>query len=155
MNSTSEKRKTQIDFDRLKLDPPLESGVLGKATKGLTGGYNSGNRANTKQGSLKTRKSSLSAEGMTERRDTQSGTLTRKDSFSSLALVKSFIGSSVEDKLHEGCYVVFEYMAYSLYYVAGNPCLDKIRLAAIVGQQAKNAASCTHTAAPNLDILGH
>jgi hypothetical protein len=31
-------------------------------------------------------------------------------------------------------YVVFEYMAYSISYVAGNPRLDEIRLAAILGQ---------------------
>jgi hypothetical protein len=31
-------------------------------------------------------------------------------------------------------YVVFEYMAYSISYVAGNPHLDEIRLAAILGQ---------------------
>ena len=216
MNSASEKRKTQIDFNRLGLDPRLESGVLGKATKGLTGeGYNTGNRANAKQGAAKTRKRTISPEGsrvensvglkplrlpevvrsgiraheylktthgspwqtheksydirlgaddifvtVVERKDAQSGTLTRKDPFSDLALVRSFAGPSVEDKLRKfqqiqhasivspleifrldgTYYIVFEYMVYSLYYVAGNPRLDEIRLAAIVGQVRHSGA---------------
>jgi hypothetical protein len=37
-------------------------------------------------------------------------------------------------RLEGNCYVAFEYMAYSLYYITGNPLLDGIRLAAIVGQ---------------------
>lgn len=87
-----------------------------------------------------------------ERRKT-SRTAARKP-FSSLVLVKRLSGASVEDKLRKlqqiqdasiaspieifnfgGAYdVVFEYMAYSLYYVTGNPFLNEIRLAAIVGQ---------------------
>ena len=34
----------------------------------------------------------------------------------------------------EACYVVYEYMSFSLYYVTGSPRLDQIRLAAIIGQ---------------------
>lgn len=88
-----------------------------------------------------------------ERRDTRSSTLKRNDPFSELALVKCFSGPN-EDKLRrlqqiqnasivlpleafrvdEACYVVFEYMAYSLHYVTGNSRIDEIRLAAIVGQ---------------------
>lgn len=92
-----------------------------------------------------------------ERKDGHSKLKARKDPFLGLALVKSFTGSNFEDKLHEfqqvqhggivslleifrsrnssgTHYVVFEYMAYSLHYVAGNPLLDEIRLAAIVAQ---------------------
>jgi hypothetical protein len=38
-------------------------------------------------------------------------------------------------------YVVFEYMAYSISYVAGNPRLDEIRLAAILGQVSPRSKS--------------
>lgn len=92
-----------------------------------------------------------------ERKDAHSKLKARKDPFLGLTLVKSFTGSNFEDKLrefqqvqHGGIvslleifrsqnssgthYAVFEYMAYSLHYVAGNPLLDKIRLAAIVAQ---------------------
>lgn len=102
-----------------------------------------------------------------ERKDAESSTLTRKDPLSDLALVRSFVGPSVEDKLRKfqqiqhasivsplevfrldgTCYVVFEYMAYSLYYVAGSPRLDEIRLAAIVGQvRPSGADSSQHVA---------
>ncbi|KAF1964838.1 hypothetical protein BU23DRAFT_364707, partial [Bimuria novae-zelandiae CBS 107.79] len=37
-------------------------------------------------------------------------------------------------------YVVFEYMAYSISYIAGNPRLDEIRLAAILGQMLAGLA---------------
>jgi hypothetical protein len=92
-----------------------------------------------------------------DRKDTQSKSKTRNDPFLTLALVRSFAGSNFEDKIrefqqiqHVGIvsvleifrsqgssgthHVVFEYMAYSLHYVAGNPLLDEIRLAAIVAQ---------------------
>jgi hypothetical protein len=62
MNSASEKRKTQIDFNRLGLNPDLKSGVLGKATKDLTEEeYDTGNRANVKQDAVKTRERSISS----------------------------------------------------------------------------------------------
>jgi hypothetical protein len=92
-----------------------------------------------------------------DRKDTHSNSKTRNDPFLTLALVRSFAGSNFEDKIrefqqiqHVGIvsvleifksqrpggphHVVFEYMAYSLHYVAGNPLLDEIRLAAIVAQ---------------------
>ncbi|KAF2688452.1 hypothetical protein K458DRAFT_384637 [Lentithecium fluviatile CBS 122367] len=40
-------------------------------------------------------------------------------------------------------YVVFEYMAYSVSYIAGNPRLDEIRLAAILGQILAGLAHLT------------
>ena len=218
MNSASEKHKTQIDFSKLRFHPPLESGVVGKPIKGHTKeGYNNGNRANAKIGSVKTRKRSISPGGrgktstdlkplrlpelvqsgirahqglktthaspwgtyeksydvrlgtddlfvtVAERRDAQSSTATRNHSLSSLALVRSFSGSNVEEKLRklqqiqdisivsplevfrvdEACYVVFEYMVYSLHYVTGSPRLDEIRLAAIVGQVRLSGAAAT------------
>jgi len=89
-----------------------------------------------------------------EHRVPQSNTFKRNGPLSNLVLVKEFSGVNIENKLRklqqiqdanivspleifqfEGIYhVVFEYMAYSLYYVAGNPRLDDIRLAAILGQ---------------------
>jgi hypothetical protein len=89
-----------------------------------------------------------------ERREARSNAFTRNGPLSNLVLVKEFVGVNVEGKLRkfqqiqhanvlsplevfrfEGIYhVVFEYMAYSLYYVAGNPRLDDVRLAAILGQ---------------------
>jgi hypothetical protein len=79
---------------------------------------------------------------------------TTRKLFPNLALVKKILGSNVEDKLRKiqhiqdasivslieifrsdrACYVVYEYLSYSLYYVTGSPRLDEIRLAAIVGQ---------------------
>lgn len=78
----------------------------------------------------------------------------RKDPLSNLVIVRSFSGPNVEEKLrkfqqiqhanfvsalevfrfNETSYVIFEFMAYSLYYVAGNPLLNEIHLAAILGQ---------------------
>jgi len=89
-----------------------------------------------------------------ERRDKSESSLTREEAFKNLVLVKSFIGPNVEESLRKfeqihdtsivsplevfrlggTCYVVFEYMAFSLYYVAGHPMIDEIRLAAIIGQ---------------------
>jgi hypothetical protein len=92
-----------------------------------------------------------------DRKDTHWKSKTRNDPFLTLALVRSFVGSNFENKIrefqqiqHVGIvsvleifrsqssdethHVVFEYMAYSLHYVAGNPLLDEKRLAAIIAQ---------------------
>ncbi|KAH8727398.1 hypothetical protein GQ44DRAFT_788856 [Phaeosphaeriaceae sp. PMI808] len=100
-----------------------------------------------------------------ERKDAQSKSKIQKDPFLGLVLARSYTGSNFEDKLrefqqiqHGGIvspleifksqnsggthHIVFEYMAYSLHYVAGNPILDEIRLAAIVAQQIDHP--CVH-----------
>ena len=211
MSFTSENRKTQIDFNKLKLSPRNKTDVLDQATQESAGKeHNAGDRANLKQGATKTstRKRSLFPEGgglengtdlkplilpeivrsgirahkyletvqaspwktyvklfdirlgeenifvtVAERKNAQYSTLT-EDPLSDLALVESFSGPRVEEKLREiqktrntnivsplnifrvdgDCYVAFEYMAYSLYYITGSPLLDEIRLAAVVGQ---------------------
>jgi hypothetical protein len=88
-----------------------------------------------------------------ERKDTQYRTTTRRDPLSDFALVRRFSGQKIEDKLYKfqeikhpnivspfelfkskgTNYVALEYMAYSLHYVTGNPHLNEIRLAAIIG----------------------
>lgn len=97
-----------------------------------------------------------------ERRASQSDVVAVKsrsnDPLSKLVLVKKFEGYSVQENLHTfqqlqhsnivstleilkfngASYVVLEYMAYSISYVAGNPRLDEIRLAAILGQVLLN-----------------
>ncbi|PVH91362.1 hypothetical protein DM02DRAFT_545970 [Periconia macrospinosa] len=80
-----------------------------------------------------------------------------------LVLVKRFEGLSSEENVHKlqqvqhtnivsalevfrferTSYVVFEYMAYSISYIAGNPRLDEIRLAAILGQILAGLAHLT------------
>ncbi|XTI96046.1 hypothetical protein V2W45_1474915 [Cenococcum geophilum] len=223
INFTSEKRKTQIDFNGLGLSPRLETDVLDQATQTPAGKeHGLGNRENPKQDAAKTstRKRSLSPEEgglekraglkplrlpevvrsgigaheylktmhgspwethvklfdirldeddifvtVAERQNAQHGTLIWKDPFSDLALIRHtniispidplevfrFEGNCVElppaayPSTHEpffydlifrstNCYVAFEYMQYSLYYITGNPLLNEIRLAAIVGQ---------------------
>lgn len=93
-----------------------------------------------------------------ERRGAQSNAVAVKsrpnDPLSKLVLVKRFEGPSVEENVRKlqqvqhtnivsalevfrferTSYVVFEYMAYSISYIAGNPRLDEIRLSAILGQ---------------------
>ena len=88
-----------------------------------------------------------------ERTDTDSSNTTQKP-YSNLGLVKKFSGPSVDDELRklqqiqdpsivspieifrsdEACYVVYEYMSFSVYYITSSPQLDQIRLAAIIGQ---------------------
>lgn len=79
----------------------------------------------------------------------------RKNPLSNLVVIRRFSGPDTESKLRrferirhanfasaleffafEGdSYVVFEYMSISLSYIAGNPFLNEIRLAAILGQE--------------------
>ena len=213
MNSTSENRKTRIDFKRLGYISPIKTKIHNQATQKLIGKeHNLANRTNPLQDTTAIKKGSLSPNEsvlkkrvnvkplslpeiirtglrapepepehvksrhsspwdsykklfdiqlgednvfvtVAERKDAQDSAPTR-DTLSDLALVRTFSGPWAEDELlelqhirdtnmvslHEvfsfegNYYVAFEYMAYSLYYVAGNPLLDEIRLAAIVGQ---------------------
>jgi len=77
-----------------------------------------------------------------------------------VATVRSFLGSRVEDKLRmlqqiqhtnfvsaldafkfeRSLYVVFEHMLISLQHIAGNPYIDELRLASILGQVSFDAA---------------
>jgi hypothetical protein len=215
MDPLSEKRRTQIDFRRLRLSPRPQNSVLLGSIKEVQGEEGHGNTNDTR---LKENPTNISLRktnqrqdeigvahttsskvklpeiipfGLTtqehlkepldtpwqtyeksydirlgadnlyvtvvERKDAHLKSKTRKDPFLGLALVRSVSESDFEDKLREfqqikhagivspldifrspnpgGTYhVVFEYMAYSLHYVAGNPLLDEIRLAAIVAQ---------------------
>lgn len=78
----------------------------------------------------------------------------RKEPPSDVVTVRSFSGPKVEDKLRmlqqiqhtnfvsaleifkfeESFYVIFEHMPISLHYIAGNPYINELRLAAILGQ---------------------
>jgi hypothetical protein len=84
-----------------------------------------------------------------------------KDPLSKLVLIRRFEGQRFEENVRKlqqvqhtniltalevfrferTFYVVFEYMAYSISYVAGNPRLDEIRLAAILGQVSPRSNS--------------
>ena len=100
-----------------------------------------------------------------ERRGAQSNAVAVKsrpnDPLSKLVLVKRFEGPRFEENVRKlqqvqhinilsaleaftferTSYVVFEYMAYSISYIAGNPRLDEIRLAAILGQVSPRSNS--------------
>ena len=84
-------------------------------------------------------------------KEPKSTALDRKG-FLSLALAKKFIGPNIEDNIcnvktiqhiniispleifydNSICYTLFEYMAFSLYYINGSLLLDEIRLAVII-----------------------
>ncbi|XTI85092.1 hypothetical protein V2W45_1466043 [Cenococcum geophilum] len=60
----------------------------------------------------------------------------RKDPLLNLIIVRSFLGPNIKEKLYKfnkTSYIIFKFIAYSLYYVAGNPLFNKIYLAILNG----------------------